>query len=200
MPETAGSKNIGSETLRAFLAFALPGGVTASIEEIQRRLKSFDLRIRWVRPDGIHLTVKFLGDIRRKDLGKIEAACAGAVRGVKPISLRAEGVGVFPNSSRAKVLWAGMAGDTAGLSEVARRIEEAMLQVGFPKESRPFKGHLTLGRAKERIDPKRLSGALQSVSDFSSESFTADRLFLFQSELTPSGAVYTPLFEINFVQ
>jgi 2'-5' RNA ligase len=198
MSEVIRSETIGSETIRAFLAFVLPPEVKASIEEIQNHLKSFDLKMRWVRPENIHLTVKFLGGIRPQDVERIREAGVRAVRGVEPFSLRAEGVGVFPNRTRAKVVWAGIAGETPKLAQFAGRTEEALLAMGFEKESRPFKGHLTLGRAKGRIDPEKIAEALQSASGFVSESFTADRLFLFKSELTAAGAVYTRLVEINF--
>lgn len=185
------------DTIRAFVAFELPQRVIASIEEIQNHLKKYGFNMRWVRPKNIHLTLKFLGDIKAADIETVGDAVEKAVIGVAPFSLEASGVGVFPNLRRPRVLWTGIGGQTEELKQLQKAIEMGLLGIGFPKEARPFKGHLTLGRVKGTVDGRTLQNAIASHSGFQSGPFTVDRLFLFKSDLKPTGSEYTKLSQIE---
>ncbi|MEE9402954.1 MAG: RNA 2',3'-cyclic phosphodiesterase [Desulfobacteria bacterium] len=184
------------EKLRAFIAISLPEPVLQGIVTAQETLKRSGLKIRWVRKEGIHLTLKFLGDIDRDSVEKISEAMERATGSFSPFTLWAEGIGVFPNLRRPRVAWVGLSGDIEILRALQRDLESQLSGLGFPKEKRPFKGHLTLGRVKGRLDGIKLQEALEDLGDFRTESFTAQSLVLFQSELRPDGAVYSRVAEV----
>ena len=181
--------------IRAFVALPLPESLKNRIRSAQDALKAYRFKVRWVRPESIHLTLKFLGDVRSADVDRIHTALERAVGRREKLSLVAKGFGVFPNIRKPRVIWLGVGGDTDGLFGCQRRVEEELASAGFPPESRRFKAHLTLGRSKGRIDGARLMAALEELGDFASE-FTAASVILYQSRLRPQGAVYTKLREI----
>ena len=184
-----------SEKLRAFIAISLPESVLQAMVDAQAQLKRSGLKIRWVRKEGIHLTVKFLGDIDRRDVDRIHGAMRQATQAFSPLVLQGEGAGVFPDFKRARVVWVGLSGDIKALRALQGALEDQLDALGFPKERRPFKGHLTLGRVKGRLDGTKLGEALRGLGDFRTESFTARSVVLYQSDLRPNGAVYTKLAE-----
>ena len=186
-----------SDTIRTFIAFQLPGKIISSIRKVQDGIKSYGFKIRWVHPENIHLTLKFLGDIDTVDIEKIGDAVIRTVKGHAPLSLTAKGIGVFPAIKRPRVIWAGITGQIDLLIGLQKILDETLEEIGFPKESRSFKGHLTLGRMKGKIDPKRLVDAIKEFQGFESETFVADKIFLFKSELKPAGAVYTKLMSVS---
>jgi len=188
----------GADNIRAFIAIELPGAVRKALGELIQRLRADGLPLRWVRPDNIHLTLKFLGDIPPGQAAAVGDAVAAAVAGMAPFQLRAAGVGVFPSLARARVIWVGAAGGVESLNTLHQQIDGALKQLGFAGDERPFKGHLTLGRAKGRLDPERLKRSLKAAGAFDAGAFPVIRLTLFKSDLKPFGAVYTPLREMAF--
>ncbi|MDY6990048.1 MAG: RNA 2',3'-cyclic phosphodiesterase [Thermodesulfobacteriota bacterium] len=187
------------DKIRTFIAISLPDGVLQAIGEAQERLRQSRLDIRWVRKEGIHLTLKFLGDIDRAVVEKLEAAMGRATKGIAPFTLIGKGIGVFPDLRRARVIWTGLSGDVQALMALHRNLESELKGLGFPKEKRSFKGHLTLGRAKGSLDTTRLLEALEGLDGFKTESFVVPSLVLFQSDLRPQGAIYTRLAEAPLV-
>jgi len=109
--------------------------------------------------------------------------------------LEVKGLGVFPGIRRPRVLWAGIAGETPPLNELQKDLEEALRQVGVPKEKSPFSGHLTLGRVKGKIDSEKILNALKLGKAFISDPFTVRNLYLIKSDLKPTGAEYTKLIQ-----
>lgn len=184
------------ETLRAFIAISLPEPVLQAIVTAQDTLRRSGLKIRWVRKEGIHLTLKFLGDIDRDDVEDIHGAMERAAGPFSPLALWGEGIGVFPDLRRPRVVWVGVSGDREVLRALQGEMETELSGLGFPKEKRPFKGHLTLGRVKGRLDRTQLIDALEALRGFRTESFTAESVVLFQSDLRPDGAVYTRVAEV----
>ncbi|MBW2018847.1 MAG: RNA 2',3'-cyclic phosphodiesterase [Deltaproteobacteria bacterium] len=184
------------EKIRAFIAISLPEPVLEVIARAQETLRGLGLNIRWVRKEGIHLTLKFLGDIQRDDVEKIHAAMEQATKAFSSFTLRGEGMGVFPDLKRPRVVWIGISGDVEALRALQRDLESQLNGLGFPKEKRTFKGHLTVGRVKGRLGRTKLSEALEAVRDFRTASFTAQSVVLFQSDLRPGGAVYSKLAEV----
>jgi len=139
-----------AEQLRLFVACELPDGVRRALGRVQDDLRGLGAeRLRWVRPEGIHITLKFLGGVDEGRVGKLEAALAAAVA---PFELRL-GFGKLGNfgGSRARVLWIGLDGDVSGLSELAGRIDAALEPLGFPRERRPFAAHVTLARVPDDV-------------------------------------------------
>ena len=186
-----------SDTLRTFIAFKLPENIISHIHRIQEKIKTFGFRIGWVLPENIHLTLKFLGEIPKQDIDMVSQAMAETASFYSPVSFSAKGIGVFPTVRRPRVLWIGLTGDTYPLIRMQKDLEERLDAIGFPKEDRAFKAHLTLGRAKGEIDPKKLVEIMEKFSKAESERFIADKLILFRSELKPGGAVYTELRSVD---
>jgi 2'-5' RNA ligase len=182
-------------TIRTFIAIELPEKIIYTIGNVQEKIKSYGLKIRWVRTENIHLTLKFLGNIKETDTEKIARAVSESVKDYQPILLAVKGVGVFPGIKRPRVIWLGISKQLDLLTGLQKTLDEKLEIMGFPKEKRPFKGHLTLGRIKDKIDPKRLHDVLKEFTQFESEHFFADRIILYKSELKPKGAVYTKLSE-----
>jgi RNA 2',3'-cyclic 3'-phosphodiesterase len=182
-----------NQSIRAFIAFPLPELIATRIADIQERLKSYRLPVRWVRPENVHLTLKFLGEISVSTIDGIGEVIEDTVRECSPLILYTKGLGVFPGIKKPRILWTGISGDINPLSEIQANLEINMEKKGFSKENRPFKSHLTLGRVKGDIHPEKLFDILRSFSDFTSGSFEAKELILYQSELQPSGALYTKL-------
>ncbi len=181
------------KSLRAFIATPLPRPIISALGSLQDDLKAHGLRVRWVRPENIHLTLKFLDDINPEDVAGIITAVESAARGQKPLILSARAVGVFPGLNRARIIWTGLTGQVNALTKLHRSLDTGLVKLGFPGEKRPFKGHLTLGRIKGNTDLKKLDRAITACRDFKSEPFTVDQLILFKSDLQASGAVYTKL-------
>jgi len=180
--------------IRSFLALDPPEEVLREIGAVQNRLrKLIEGDIRWVRPEGIHLTLKFFGDISGGDVANIATVVEKAAEGERPFSLAVIGAGVFPDPNRPRVLWLGMNGDVERLLAFQKGVEQALLQIGFPREERPFRPHLTLGRIKTSRGLIGLARALEKGEEYTAGRFVASGLSLIKSELTPRGAVYTKL-------
>jgi RNA 2',3'-cyclic 3'-phosphodiesterase len=187
-----------SATIRSFIAIELPQGIMASLKTVQDEMKSKAFKVKWVRPENIHLTLKFLGNIDAADTAKISGAMRNAVRNQKPFVLVARGAGVFPGIRRPKVVWVGLSGRTRSLVDLQGALDANLADIGYPKEPRPFKGHLTIGRIKRAPDSKTVAEMLQARAGFVSDEFKVNQICLFKSTLHPTGAVYSKLQEIPF--
>ena len=146
---------------------------------------------RWVRPEGIHLTLRFLGEVEAQRDAACRPAWREAVRPLPPFRFGLEGIGRFPPAGRPRVLWVGIreSGSAGVLQALAGRLEQAARKCGFPPERRRFSPHLTLARAARGGRPGLPDHAEERIG----ERVDVDRVFLFLSELRPSGARYTAL-------
>ena len=188
-----------ANTIRSFIAVALPSSIVDYINDIKETLYSYRFNVRWVKPEAIHLTLKFLGDIDATDIGAVGAAMDRAVKETAPITLSVKGSGVFPGIRRPRVVWLGMGGQVPVLIALQKALDENLAAAGFEKEKRSFKAHLTLGRVKGVIDAAMLGKALSEMMNFESTPFIVDLIFLIKSELKPSGPVYTKLINTPLV-
>lgn len=182
-----------SQTLRSFIAFELPAEVISLLDDLQQGLKSLPLKAKWVRPQNIHLTLKFLGNIDPANIADIRQAMADAAEDCTPFTLTVTGIGFFPGIKRPRVVWAGLGGETEILLNLQHRLALRLAAIGFPKEKRPFKAHLTLGRIRHAVNSRIVGRAIEDYSNLANLQFAADRIILFKSDLKPTGAVYTPL-------
>jgi RNA 2',3'-cyclic 3'-phosphodiesterase len=191
---------MGSEdTFRTFLAVDPPEAVRREIGRIQEQMKrTVQGMIRWVRPEGIHLTLKFFGDITGADIARIADATARETATAKPMELQVKTIGVFPDPKRPRVVWLGMAGDVDRLLNLQMALDRRFTALGFPKEDRPFRAHLTLGRIKTSKGLLGMAQAVEQGAATEAGAFRAESLTLFKSELKPAGAVYTKLAEFPF--
>ena len=185
--------------LRTFIAIELPEEIQRGLERVQRKLSRLigaGLKVRWTRPEAIHLTLKFLGDIRRETIHEVGAFMRESVRGIPPFELTVEGLGSFPPTGRPRILWVGVTGEVEPLSVLAGRLEEGARQIGAKGEDRRYVPHLTLGRVKSA--PPGFAESLAAVKKPILGTFQADGLTLFMSELTPKGSAYTVLDRVRF--
>jgi len=184
-------------SLRLFVACELPSDVRAGLEAIQRELRARGgERLRYVRPEGIHVTLKFLGEVPRSRVAPIQEALATAVPAPPRLRLRAGALGTFGGRQRLRVIWIGLEGDTQRLAELASRVEEGLERLGFSRERRPFTAHLTLARVHDSATPEeraRLAQAVEGCPLPDMPEFIVERVSLMQSTLEPGGAVYRRL-------
>jgi 2'-5' RNA ligase len=186
-----------SETFRAFIAIDLPESVKSFLSEAQEALKLYGFRVKWVRPQNIHLTLKFLGNTATADTDKIAEAITLAARNCPVVTMAAKGIGVFPDVRRPRVIWAGLIGQLEILANLQQTLDTHLADLGFPRETRAFKSHLTLGRVKGKMASDRMRAAIDKLKEFESESFEINQVILFKSELRPTGAVYTKVQRVN---
>lgn len=146
--------------------------------------------VRWVRPESLHLTLKFLGEIAPSAVPLVTEAMEEASQDVGPFYLELKGLGFFPDARRPRVFWAGIRDRGGGMARLHARLEEALGRRGFPMDTRPFHPHLTLARIKGRLDrPPRMEGRGDDL--FGAQ--TVHEMVLFKSELRPQGPRYTSL-------
>jgi len=189
------------ELVRSFIAVELPADVRAELASIEEKLKvrrhSF---LKWVDPQSIHLTLKFLGSVPGETIPEIVEAMSLAAQPVSPFILQIGGTGAFPNWQRPQVVWVGVGGEMGRLTALQRELEAALSTLGFPPESRSFSPHLTLGRLRERVTPedrRRFGLWAQSVKFEASLSFEVNAVRLMKSQLTPSGPIYSELASVK---
>lgn len=184
-----------ARTIRVFIAFELPAAIREFIRREQRALKAELPRARWTRPDGQHLTLKFLGEIEANLVEPLASSVATAVSGRSPVTVALGGAGFFPTPRRPRVAWLG--GEAPGGSQVAAAVDEAAVGEGFAPERRPWSLHLT----QARLDRPWPRGAVERFLDWGRTldlpSFRCHDIVLFRSELRPGGAVYTALERIE---
>ncbi len=179
--------------IRSFIAIDFPEETRKALEDIQKELKQCGAGVRWVKPSSIHLTLKFLGNIHLAQVEDIALAVAKEVRDQPPITLGAAGLGAFPSRKKPRVIWIGMEGEVQRLSRIQARVENALEPLGFVREKRPFQPHLTIGRVKDRRRLQTLIDAMATLDMPPFNSFDADEIILYKSDLRPTGAIYTKL-------
>ena len=182
--------------MRSFIAIELPEGVKSALAELRQELKKCNADIRWVKPDNVHLTLKFLGDIDEKSLDMIIEATKAACTGYSGFDLEARGVGVFPDMRAPRVLWVGIS-DNDSLTGLQKDIENGLAAIGFSSEKRRFRPHLTLGRFKSSSGKEGLYDKIEEYKNISQGLIEVTSLFLIKSELTPSGAKHTKITGID---
>lgn len=181
------------ETVRTFIAFELPEHIVELAKDLQTRLRRHDLRLNWVRPDNMHLTLKFLGEVSMGGIADVITAMHSAARRAVPMDVSAQGLGVFPGLRNPRVLWFGLGGQTDLLAEAHRHLEGELAGMGFAREKRPFRAHLTLARIKHAVDSGHLLDGIQAVGQYDPVAFRLTEWVLFQSDLRPQGPIYSSL-------
>lgn len=184
--------------LRAFIAIDLPQPIQEAIEKQTSRLRQAagDGLVRWIPPQNIHLTLKFLGNIAASHMDFLKQLLHQTADSHQPFDVQIGGIGSFPNSKLPRVLWAGVHAP-ADLASLQKTIETGAARLGYEKEARPFSPHLTLGRVRQGIDPRdlqKISSALNGIQIGNIGSARVDAVHLYKSELRPEGSVYTKLF------
>jgi len=190
-----------NKIIRTFLAVKIPEDIIACISRLQKDIQayhlnvnpSYDLNVNWVKPENIHLTLKFLGNTHISDLKDICDAMQDVVSDFTPFLLSLKGAGVFPDLRRPRVIWVGLFQETDGLVFLQKQIDIRLENMGVNSKRQIFKGHVTIGRIKGRTDRTLLGEILYTHQQFCSKSFMVDSVYLLQSELKPTGPVYSKL-------
>ena len=176
--------------MRLFVALNLPEPVRRAVWEAAATIRDLGLPVKWVPPDGIHLTLKFLGEVADQREPELRTALSRAARGARALPLVIGGFGAFPDPHRPRVLWVGIDPDPA-LELLQHRIEEEFGPLGFSPEGRPFRPHLTLGRASKDARPRDFGGLESALGRLAfQESVLVGSMELMQSVSSGDGMVY----------
>lgn len=181
--------------MRLFVAIDIPQAVREAIGELITRLRVESRDAKWVRPEVIHVTLKFIGEADAKQLDPIRTALA-SVHAMEAVEMQFRGLGFFPDARRPHVLWCGIAASPS-LAELAAGVERALEPLGIPRESREFVPHLTLARLRPDRGPRRqLEKLVRAADELKSYDFGSAReteFHLIESQTKPSGAEYKTL-------
>ena len=189
------------EQIRSFIAIELPDEVKSALAQLQAQLKTGKQPpVKWVDPYSVHLTLKFLGNIAADKTGEITGAIEKAAQGVSPFQLEVKDLGVFPNFRRVRVVWVGISGEVAQLSQLQKHIESNLSPLGFAPEVRPFTPHLTLARVREQASPVEQQSFGQLIASTRFEGvygFSVDSINLMRSQLTSEGAIHSQISSVK---
>jgi len=187
--------------MRAFFCLELKAELKEKLSNISSQLTRADAHVSWVKPENLHITIKFLGEISDGLIPNLKALAREAINSAKieaPVTYLFDHLGAFPNPNRPKVIWVGSKTESEPLQLLAQKLEQALSTIGFAKERDHFVTHVTVGRLKEEgSGVAKLIQVMQKIEPF---EFSAqlDRLTLMKSDLTPGGSIYTPVFQIPF--
>jgi 2'-5' RNA ligase len=185
--------SVGSHTgaIRTFICIDLPESIKGRIEELQRTLSQIGAPVSWVKPANIHLTVKFLGDVRQAEIPLVAAACKRTIGSCSPFQVTVGSTGCFPSPRNPSVLWIGISQMPDALMRLRDAIEEELAREGFAREAKKFKPHLTIARLRNPRTAKPVADAFMTCG-FADESFPATEVIVMRSDLSPQGSLYTP--------
>ncbi|MCX6356773.1 MAG: RNA 2',3'-cyclic phosphodiesterase [Candidatus Aureabacteria bacterium] len=184
-------------SVRLFVAIELDEAAWQALGRIQARLTRELPAVRWVKPEAIHLTLKFLGDTREDDVERVKESLKQSASGIIPFAVHLSGLGAFPNSRNPRVIWVGVEENTGMLSRLVEQIEARLSPLGFPREERGFTPHLTLGRVKEKGGARGFESLLPALSRCIAHEHIANALSLIRSDLSPQGPTYTTLHAVT---
>jgi 2'-5' RNA ligase len=179
---------------RGFIAVEIP--ISEKLEAFHTNLEQSNERMKLVSLQNIHITLKFLGQTKTEQVTDIEKIIKNAVAELDPFSIKLQGTGVFPNRNYIKVVWIGIS-ESSLLSSIAHKIDQQLIQLGFPREKRPFSPHITLARVKYLKDKHHLLSILDTYKDEIFSEITIDAIKLKKSTLTPTGPIYDTISKIT---
>jgi 2'-5' RNA ligase len=194
------------DQVRTFIAVEIPPvaqAVLAAVQEALRTVRGTRDSVKWVRPEIVHVTLKFLGDVPASRIEAVGDAVARACACVPTFTLYLSGVGAYPNTRRPRVVWVGLGGKLDVLAHLQHMVEQELAEQGFPPEERKFTPHLTLGRVRRGTDrevARALGEAVVGLRIEDSEPFLVEAVQVMRSDLRPSGPIYTPLRTVSLVR
>jgi 2'-5' RNA ligase len=191
-----------TQTYRLFIAIELPTSLYAVLKESIGAVRDVvpPDTVRWVKPDAMHLTLKFLGEVPIPTVDLIHEYLQTAVKGHTPFTIEIRGIGCFPNFVRPSVIWLGLENASGQLLSLRNAVEEQIAPLGYPTENRDFSAHLTLGRVKRDLDKSDLAEIGQAIKSFrlgKLADWPCNVVRLMRSELRPEGSRYTCLAEVS---
>ena len=187
------------ERWRVFCAVELPPGIRARAAEHASRLREQfpEVRASWPRAENLHLTIKFIGEIKPARVEELSQAAERAIESLNPFDLEIKGAGAFPQRGSPRVLWLGVKDSSGGLARLHARLEDECAAAGFKREERPFHPHLTLARIRAPRGARELAKAHQETG-FEEIKFSVTELVLMKSELGAGGSRYTTVSRHSF--
>lgn len=184
--------------MRAFLALDLSPETRAALAQVQAKLRSETVHVKWVEPEQIHLTLRFFVDLQPEQQQRLGLSMNELVRRCAPFSYKVRGMGFFASGEKLRVLWFGIDDTSGRLVALQKTIEQSLAPLRLAKEERPFRAHLTLGRLREPSREPQLVQVLKTMNNLEAGVERPDRLRLYQSTLTSEGPVYRVLAEWRF--
>jgi RNA 2',3'-cyclic 3'-phosphodiesterase len=184
--------------IRTFIAIELSPEIKSFLANISQELRIPGADVKWVRTEGIHLTLKFLGNVHVELVPQIEEKARAAFDSQSPICLEIRGLGAFPDTRRPRVIWAGCLDPDGRLAPMVLNLENLLEPLGFSKEERPFNPHLTLGRVRSNSGIAELMLTMRKKMDIVGPGQVADHAVLFESVLKPTGAEYSRISRFDF--
>jgi 2'-5' RNA ligase len=178
--------------MRTFIAIEIPSEIKAALAALQTKLRRAGADVSWTKPENLHLTLNFLGEVDERRIVEVEKACVDLAAEFQPFTLRLNDTGAFPNTGQPRVLWAGLSGEIGNVVEMHRLLDERLALLGFKREEKRFHPHLTIGRLKSNKKTRELL-ALADAHQLPELSFEVTEIVLMKSELHPAGAEYTPM-------
>ncbi len=182
--------------MRAFIAIELPIEIKNSLSKIQEKLATEKLKVSWVKPHNLHLTLKFLGDISSEQLSQIEQIITEITKTTAGFKIKLETLGVFPDLNAARIIWIGANQVPLELEQLAQQLQIRLAECNIPQEQRIFCAHISIGRIKYKLAPSDLNKAIDKLrNDMKSANreFDCGEITLFESTLKPDGPIYTVL-------
>ena len=186
--------------MRAFIGVALPESIRTSLHALQQELAESRADLKWVEPEQLHLTLKFLDEITEEQRQQVETMLRRVTASATPFMVQLDQVGAFPSRHAPRVIWVGLAEGTEELARMAAMIEEEARAMGLRREERPFASHLTVGRVRSSRSLKALAQQLPHVQWKSPAPWHVVAITLYQSVLSSAGAHHSKLAEISFAQ
>lgn len=190
------------EQIRTFIAIELDEQTRAAVVAVQRdfQKKAPSGVVHWVRPEGVHLTLQFLGNVLTERIPAIVKGVSAACQGVPPFTILIRDLGCFPNLKQPRVVWVGLSEPSGALNRLYRQVQDNMAALGFEAEKRPFSPHLTLGRVGKEIgkgEVRHLGEMVAAAELGTIGQMEVSRVGVIRSDLKPDRAVYTRLFEAS---
>ena len=183
--------------MRAFIAIELPKEIKEALAKLQELLKKTGADVKWVEPQNIHLTLKFLGEINETQFDKIITALTETAQNFAPFDIRISSLGAFPKIIYPRVIWVGVDKGDNESGKIASWLEE---KIGIPKETRDFSSHITIGRVRSPKNKADLIKDMENLKDYFGRintEFKVTKISLFKSSLSPKGPTYEILKEVN---
>jgi len=181
------------KVIRTFVAVLLAEDLRQKIAQVQGEVKKLAPDVKWVAPENIHVTLKFLGNVRESEIGDVCDAVSEAARTVPAFELSVSGLGAFPNPARARVVWVGIDRGREELAGLAAGVDDRLVKLGFEREDRAFKAHITIGRVKTSRFLDELARGIEGIDASGLGSQRVASVAVMQSDLQREGPVYTPL-------